>query len=347
MRILLASIVSICLISCVGDGTHNYTQVVIEPVFSDSLSIRAIAPVDDEKVWFAANSGKVGLIDGKTSMLTTIKYNDTSLHFRSIAVTSKSIFVLSIANPGVLYKIGFDGSSVTNIEDVYVEEGNSVFYDSMKFWNDREGIAMGDLTNGCLSIIITRDGGSTWKKLDCESVPKVEKGETAFAASNTNIALYNDHVWMVTGGLKARVFHSSDRGNHWEVFNTPIIQGKAMTGIYSVDFHNESVGVIFGGNWEEKGFNEGNKAITTDGGKTWDLVANGKEPGYRSAVKFVPGSKGNDIVAVGSPGISYSKDQGQSWIKLSDEGFYAIEFVNDSLAFASGQNKISRLIFRK
>lgn len=347
MRILLVSIVSICLISCLGGSSHNFTHLIIEPVFSDSLSIRAIAPLDSTRVWFAANKGKVGLIDGNTPKLATIKYNDSLLHFRSIAATSNLVFVLSIANPGVLYKIGYDGSSATHIEAVYVEEGNDVFYDAMKFWNDREGIAMGDPMDGCLSVIITKDGGNTWRKLDCELLPKVDKGEAAFAASNTNIAIYKDHAWIVTGGLRARVFHSSDKGDHWEVFNTPIIQGKAMTGIYSVDFYNESIGVIFGGDWEEKGFNEGNKAITMDGGKTWDLISNGKDPGYRSSVKFVPGSKGNDIVAVGSPGISYSKDQGQSWIKLSDEGFYALEFVNDSIAFASGMNKISRLIFRK
>jgi hypothetical protein len=49
---------------------------------------------------------------------------------------------------------------------------------------------------------------------------------------------------------------------------------------------------------------------------------------------------------VGSPGISFSKDQGKSWVELANEGFYALEFVNDSVAFASGRNKISKLRFK-
>jgi hypothetical protein len=49
---------------------------------------------------------------------------------------------------------------------------------------------------------------------------------------------------------------------------------------------------------------------------------------------------------VGSPGISISEDQGDTWAELSDEGFYTIEFVNDSIAFASGRNKISKLYFK-
>jgi photosystem II stability/assembly factor-like uncharacterized protein len=142
------------------------------------------------------------------------------------------------------------------------------------------------------------------------------------------------------------VFHSADKGKTWEVFNTPILQGKAMTGIYSIDFYDEQTGVIFGGDWDKKEFNEGNKALTTDGGKTWELLSNGSGPGYRSSVSFVPGSKGRGIVAVGSPGISFSKDQGKSWVELANEGFYALEFVNDSVAFASGRNKISKLRFK-
>jgi photosystem II stability/assembly factor-like uncharacterized protein len=345
MRILTFFLVFISMISC-GQNTRNFTMVQIEDVFNDSISIRAIAPLDENRVWFAANNGRVGLIDGKTPKLASIKYEDDLLNFRAIASTSETVFVLSIANPGVLYKIGFNGEEATNIEEVYIEKGEKVFYDSMAFWNDKEGIAMGDPTNTCLSIIITRDGGDHWEKLSCDLLPEIQEGEAAFAASNSNIALYGDHVWIATGGKKARVFKSSDKGRSWEVFDTPILQGKSMTGIYSIDFYDENTGVVFGGNWENKNFNEGNKAVTNDGGKSWNLVSNGAGPGYRSSARFVPGSNGKCIVAVGSPGISFSYDRGENWKELSDEGFYAIEFVNDTLAFASGTNRISRLVFK-
>jgi hypothetical protein len=335
------------LVSCNNETAADFKRVDIEQVFADSLSIRAIAPIDENRVWFAANSGKVGLIDNKIPKLASIKYEDSLLHFRSIAVTKDAVFVLSISNPGVLYKIDVSGNEATHIEEVYVEKGENVFYDSMAFFNASEGIAMGDPTTDCLSVLITQNGGNSWEKISCTNLPKVEKGEAAFAASNSNIAIFNDNVWIASGGKRARVFHSADKGKSWEVYNTPMVQGKAMTGIYSISFFDEMTGVIFGGDWENQDFNEGNKAITKDGGKTWNLVSNGKGPGYRSSVKFVPESVGRGIVAVGSPGISYSRDQGKNWIELSSEGFYAIEFVNDSVAFASGRNKISRLIFKK
>ncbi len=347
MRIPLLIALLILFISCETNSAKEFTSVQIERVYTDSLSIRAIHPMDETSVWFAANNGKVGLIDGTIPKLATIKYEDTLLNFRAIASTQDAVFVLSIEDPGVLYKIGYKGKEATNIEEVYVEKGKKVFYDAIAFWDNKEGIAMGDPTGDCLSIIITRDGGNTWNKLSCDVLPDIERGEAAFAASNSNIALYKDHVWIVTGGKKARVFHSADRGLNWEVFETPIIQGKTMTGIYSVDFIDDKTGFIFGGDWEQQTFNEGNKAITEDGGKTWNLVANGQDPGYRSSVKFLPGSNGRGVVAVGSRGINYSNDAGESWLQLSSEGFYAIEFVNDTLAFASGRNKISKLIFKE
>lgn len=350
MRLTLFFLSLIFLFSCEEEVETKFTSVEITQIFTDSISIRAIEPIDENRVWFAANKGKIGLIDGKTPKLATIKYEDSLLHFRAIAATKEVVFVLSIANPGVLYKIGFDAEitgEATNIEEVYVETGEKVFYDSMAFWNENEGIAMGDPTGPCLSIIITRDGGNRWEKLSCDLLPATEMGEAAFAASNSNISVFGNHAWIATGGKRARVFHSADKGKTWEVFNTPIVAGKAMTGIYSIAFFDEKTGVVFGGDWEEKSLNKANKAITNDGGKNWKLMAKDEGPGYTSSVKFVPGTAGKGIVAVGSPGISYSADQGKNWTVLSEEAFHALEFVNDSIAFTSGDNKISKLVFRK
>lgn len=212
MRFILFLITILTIVSCSNKPEVEFNSVKITPVFIDSLSIRAIQPIDENRVWFAADKGKVGLIDGDTPKLAVIKYGDSLLHFRSIASTNDAIFVLSIANPAVLYKIGFNGNEATNIEEVYNEKNENVFYDSMKFWNDNEGIAIGDPINNCMSVIITRDGGNSWEKLPCDILPIVEKGEAAFAASNSNIAIIGDNAWVATGGKKSRVMHTADKG---------------------------------------------------------------------------------------------------------------------------------------
>lgn len=333
--------------SCKDEKHLKVDFVVVTPVFLDSLNIRALEPMDENRVWFAANEGKIGLIDGDTPKLAVIKYEDRLLHFRSIARTSEAVFVLSVASPAVLYKIGFDGEEATNIEQVYFESGEDVFYDSMKFWNDNEGIAIGDPMDGCMAVIITRDGGNSWNKIPCDELPEMEKGEVAFAASNSNIAVYGNHAWIATGGKNSRVFHSSDKGKTWSVYDTPIIKGGPMTGIFSIDFLDENIGVVFGGDWKQKDLNQKNKAYTQDGGKTWKLIADNNGPGYTSSVKFIPGMEGNGVVAITpTDGIHVSVDAGNNWKKISDYNFFSIEFVNDSVAFASGENIISKLVFK-
>lgn len=321
----------------------EFTGVDIETIATPNTNIRALGLDAGKNLWVATENGEIGVYSHEKGMeINEISTDSTQLNFRSIAFTNKSVFVLSIASPALLYKIekGLKGKLV------YKEEHEKVFYDSMAFWNESEGIAMGDPTENCLSVIITRDGGESWSKLSCELLPKTTEGEAAFAASNTNIAIVGDKTWLVSGGKKSRVFYSPDKGKTWEVFNTPIIQGEGSQGIYSVDFYDENNGVVFGGDYSKPNENNANKAITTDGGKTWQLVANGKEPGYRSCVQYVPLGNAKQIVAVGFKGIAYSNDGGHTWKQLSDEGFYTIKFINKSTAYAAGKNKIVKLTFK-
>ena len=69
-----------------------------------------------------------------------------------------------------MYKLNADREKS---EVVYKETHPNAFYDSMEFWNDQEGLAIGDPTEECMSIIITRDGGESWNKISCDNLPKV------------------------------------------------------------------------------------------------------------------------------------------------------------------------------
>ena len=52
------------------------------------------------------------------------------------------------------------------------------------------------------------------------------------------------------------------------------------------------------------------------------------------------------MVALGFQGIDYSADAGKRWKHLSDQGYYNIRFLNDSVAFAAGSGRISKLSFK-
>lgn len=350
-KLFFLCVLGVLISSCKNENDNAITiepfiGIAVDTLLTDSISIRAIA-IDSATIWYAATKGKYGYLNLKTDKgLNGYVAKDTlQLEFRSIAKTTNHIFILTVGNPALLYRISKDGSQ---IDLVYQEDHDKVFYDSMQFWNDNEGIAMGDPTGECLSVIITRDGGSTWKKLSCEELPETVEGEAAFAASNSNLVVKSDHAWMVSGGKKARVFHSADKGKTWKVRKTPIVQGEAMTGIFTADFYDTENGFVAGGNYDKPGQNFKNKAITHNGGKRWKLIADKTGFGYASCVQYVPNSNAQALVTVGASGLHYSSDSGKNWKQLStDKDLFTIRFMNDSTAIAAGKNKIIRIKFQK
>ena len=325
--------------------SQTIKSVSIDTLLADKISIRAIVP-DGERLWYAADEGRYGSVSLKSKVKSESKIakDSMSIEFRSIAQTKESVFVLNVGNPALLYKISKKDNSVRL---VYQEKHEKVFYDSMQFWNEEEGIAVGDPISDTFSVITTKDGGNSWQKLPSDVLPKLVPGEAAFAASNTNIVVKGNKTWIVSGGKKARVFYSADKGKSWNVVSTPIIQGDEMTGIFTADFYDENNGFIAGGNYELPLLNSKNKAITTDGGKTWKLTAENAGFGYASCVQYVPKSQGKQLVCVGSSGIQYSSDSGKTWMQLSAiNDLYTIRFLDKNTAIAAGRNKIIRIVFR-
>lgn len=320
-------------------------------VWEFDSSIRALEVTANCGVWWAGSNGLVGnsLDYGSTWRVDTLRLKDgTPPAFRSIAVTNQAAFVLSIGSPAVLFRRGLND---LEWDSVYVNSDENIFFDSMAFWDDQEGIAMGDATEECLSVIATRDGGKNWSLLDCSSLPSsvldsAGHKEAAFAASNGNLVTQGDEVWMVSGGVASRVFHSSDRGHSWDVVNTPIMQGGTMTGMFSATrcSDSENIGMAWGGDWDVMDDNSANKVHTRDGGKSWQLHMPGAGPGYRSCVQYVPNSACQGIWAVGIPGVSQSWDGGETWTTEADSSYLTVRFdVQGEIAWLAGRSQVKRM----
>ncbi|MFD2824033.1 oxidoreductase [Lacinutrix iliipiscaria] len=344
--------ISFFLFSCSKKKVSFVTRVInsveIENIIEDSLlNVRALEIGIGENPGFATSNGEIGVLylEGSKYIIEKeqLKYDTITPNFRSMSYKGCGIFSLSIVSPTLLYKSDVKGKSRV----VYKEDHEKAFYDAIEFWNEKEGIAIGDPTDDCMSVIITRDAGESWHKLSCDILPKAMEGEAAFAASDTNIAIVGDKTWVATGGKSSRILYSPDKGHTWEVFETPIVQGLETTGMYSVDFYDELNGFAIGGDYTKPADSSANKIRTQDGGKTWQLVAQNQSPGYRSCVQYIPNRNGKELVAIGFKGIDYSNDSGLTWKHLSDEGFYTLRFLNDSIAYAAGNKRISKLTFKE
>jgi photosystem II stability/assembly factor-like uncharacterized protein len=352
-------LVALVVFSCNKDKNQNGNDPYV-PRDSVSLTldeyqfpgtdVRALEVLNESTVWFAGSNGKWGYTEdnGETWHTNNIVYRSVKPDFRSIQLNGNGdVFLVSTESPAAVFRSTDKG---INWEIVYEDTLDGSFFNAIEFWDNDKGLLMGDPISNCFHIAITNDGGNSWEKRKCNRIPNAQTDEYPFAASNTNIALFGKYAWFGTGGTSAsRVYRSSDYGNTWDVFNTPIVSGGNMTGIYSIAFYDEKNGVVAGGDWENISHNNSNIAITEDGGETWSLVSSGANDGYISCIQYIPETQGKELFKVsgrvvdGPSSMGYSNDNGNTWQSFSNSNFISIQFATKNFAWVSGAGKIARL----
>jgi len=320
-------------------------KFTVDTLLMDRISIRAIQ-LWDEKVWYAGTDSKFGYVNIKDkSDKKQIKLSDKKLQFRTLAQNKKNFYAINIESPAYFFQVD---KKTLDFKVVFNDIDPTAFYDALKFTDNNFGLAFSDPSaNQRLNISQTRNGGSKWIHcIDCKDFPYLEKGEAAFAASNTNIASAGNFIWIATGGSKSRIYRMKNKDCNWKVFETPFLQGTSSQGIYSIDFYDKNFGIAVGGDYTKQSENINNIATTNDGGQTWHIQASGQNAGYMTCVKFRPKTNGKEIVAVGDQHISFSSDYGKTWTKISDEkNLYACEWLDKNILILVGKDKIIRLNF--
>ncbi|WP_300673074.1 glycosyl hydrolase [Soonwooa sp.] len=324
-------------------GFSKSQNIKIDTLLTDNISIRAIE-IHNGKVWYAGSQSKFGYVDIKNSkQQKQIKINELNQEFRVLARFKDGSFqTVNIGSPAQFYSINKD----FKISELAKFTDSTTFYDSYKIDSKtNNGLAISDpFSNGKIDFYMVVNGDP----IDIiDKLPTYAKGEAHFAASNSNIAMQGDKVWIATGGIKARVFKFDwSKVSKWEAFETPFVQGTSSQGIYSIDFADENFGIAVGGDYKNQSENINNIATTNDGGKTWQIQASGQNAGYSTCVKIKPKSKGKEIVALGDGHISYSKDFGKTWTKISDaKDFYTCAWLDAKTLVLAGKNKIAKLSF--
>lgn len=320
-------------------------KFTIDTLLTDKISIRAIQ-LWDGKVWYAGSMSKFGYVKiNNPKIKSQIQLNNLNQEFRIIARFKENYFeTANVGSPSQFYTIFVPNFRVTPLQKY---SDSTVFFDSFKAnYKNNNGIAISDpYSDGKPNFIITSKR-KIFNRI-VTNLPTYYKGEAHFAASNSNVAMNGENVWIATGGTKSRIFKFNwDNPYSWQAFETPFIQGTSSQGIYSIDFYDKNFGIAVGGDYTKQTDNVNNIATTNDGGQTWQIQASGQNAGYMTCVKFRPKTKGKELVSVGDQHISFSSDYGKTWTKISDEkNLYACEWLNHDTLILAGKDKIFKLNF--
>lgn len=319
-------------------GIFSFSQQIesFETIFSDKISIRALE-IYDHKVWYSGTDSKFGFVDlNDFKNQKQIKLSEKNLQFRTLAQDKNSFYAINIESPGQFFKI--DKKSLKS-EIVFTDTVKTAFYDALHFVNDKLAFTFSDADkDNKLKLAVFKKG--EWGPF--KNNIKLNEGEAAFAASNTNIASSKNYLWIATGGKVSRILRLNLKNDTFEIFNTPFVQGDSSQGMYSIDFDDDTFGIAVGGDYTKQEANINNIATTNDAGESWQIQASGQNAGYTTCVKIKPNSKGKEIISVGDQHISYSSDYGKTWKKISDEkGFFVCEWIDKNTVVFAGNKKIS------
>ena len=325
-------------------------QLAWQPQASGTTErLRGVSAVSADVAWASGSGGTVvRTVDGGKTWAALPVAGAEALDFRDIeAFDAATAYVLAIG-PGDrsrIYKTT-DGGKMWALQ--FTNPDPKAFYDALAFWDVNNGIAVGDPVDGRFTIVRTSDGGASWAKVHPAGMPPALAGDGAFAASGTILVTSgrNDAWFGSGGGVRARVFHTTDRGATWTVADTPIAADTASAGVFSIAFFDGSRGIAVGGDYRKEREPGDNIVVTSDGGATWTLPA-GRLRSFRSAVAYVPSRRGETLVAVGPAGSDISRDGGRSWSPLGDQGFHALSIAPNGTAWAVGEKgAVGRLDLR-
>lgn len=208
------------------------------------------------------------------------------------------------------------------MEKKYHNLNKKAFFNGFDFWDEQQGVLISDPIDQYVYLLQTKDGGSTWKRLKSESLPRLFGKEYGFAASGTGIQCFGDgKIRIGTGGAAARIFSSNNYGKNWKIEETPIVQGSESQGIFSIDFLNEKQAIAVGGDYANDTI-AGNNIISLN--EDWVINEASKYIKFKSCVKFLTDKI---ILTTGTSGTAISYNAGEDWTYLKDvKGYHTIAF---------------------
>lgn len=287
-------------------------------------NLRGLCPVDDNTIWVSGNYGFFGKSTngGKNWLWAKPKGYEPS-DFRDVfAFDSMRAVLMGTTRPAIILRTADGGRNWT---EVFRSDDTTVFIDALDFWNDAEGICIGDwtTTNGYTTpyMLITSDTGKTWQQKTYPPQKSDTLKQASFAASGTCLRAYTNSLGstmfaIALGGDKHQLFLGEKNGVYRHTPDIPYETTSQSQGIFSLAA-DEANGLIWlvGGDY----------AINTTGYCVlWNTRTNkfiyptNQVNGYRSCVELFAEDNNLMVIACGTNGADIAPaDPRGLWEQIS------------------------------
>ncbi|WP_194851556.1 T9SS type A sorting domain-containing protein [Nonlabens antarcticus] len=236
-----------------------------------------------------------------------------------------AVHARSESQTGGVWKTEDGGSIWTKVTQTEFTAAAS-FPNVIQFYDNGDGVVIGDPVNGKWEIYRSADFGSTFTELNPANIRAPLDNETGYLAKKHVV---DNSIWFTTS--KGRIFHSIDRGVNWNVYPSPISDFGGADTFGDLSFSDTNKGVLQ--------TNAGVVYSTVNAGVTWNqITTSGSGSPYGDNIAYIPGT--SSIVSVGSDpaaaGSSYSLDDGVSWTNIDSEQHVDVAFFNLTTGFSGG-----------
>jgi photosystem II stability/assembly factor-like uncharacterized protein len=207
------------------------------------------------------------------------------------------------------------------------------FFDTLRRVTEHQFYVLGDPVNGKFALFLSQDQAETWFSVDDPGLD-ADKGDGAFAASNSSLTLLGATLYFGTGGTGSPHVYAmrsvcpkpavpptpqaTGCPVQWVKTDVPLAAHTDASGVFSIAGrstadargHMQFILVAVGGTYDKPSDGSQSAATSRDGGRTWTAAAT-PPSGYRSAVAY---DHANSIwIAAGTNGADLSRDDGLTW----------------------------------
>jgi hypothetical protein len=304
-----------------------------------TASLRGIHSIGNGVAWASGTEGTIlrTTDDGTTWQHCTTPPDAEKLDFRGIQAFAQNTAIVMSSGPGELSRLYKTTDACKSWKLLFTNPDKDGFWDAIQFAkNDTNfGALLGDPVKNIFVVMLTFDGGATWKRQTLNATADMN-GESVFAASNSSLLSpapgYRKFCTGGAGGPRVIKLGAgpSDTGNQtagrlkWNAGlvaeRLKSLKQRPSSGCFSIAESPSGVIVAVGGDYKEP--NDSNYTAWTNSSEpgsqadeTFEFhLAHYLPHGYRSSVAYDPATKA--WITVGPNGTDVSRDDGKNWTAL-------------------------------